>query len=230
MKHAYLKIAIITSIAIPNMLFGMAGQTLSSWWSKPGAKAAFVLPYYVNARNKNTYYLVGRETGGQDKGTFSAFGGKANRGEKHPGGTAGREFFEEANLGRLGWNKQKTQQFIRLNNGQTRTIIALTRPITAIYITNLGDAHARNLLKKFNYATNRDKEMNQLAEIRHDRLVTALRKARSAQNITVEATVWAQGKFQGNKRITLRPLTFRLKPYFTGGRYTRGTDSRIRFY
>src|SRR5688572_1674937 len=54
------------------------------------------LPFFV--QNGNYYFILSREAGGHDKGTFDDFGGKRDPGEDHPIISAAREFWEEAIL------------------------------------------------------------------------------------------------------------------------------------
>jgi hypothetical protein len=55
---------------------------------------ASVVPYAIWP-NFNAYFLLGREAGGPDKGTWSDFGGARDKGELHPVFTAARELNEE---------------------------------------------------------------------------------------------------------------------------------------
>lgn len=75
-------------------------------------KAAWVLPYIKHGGAR--YFLLGRESAGSDAGTWDAFGGKRDRGEKHPVVTAARESYEES-MGLLYKDIRTARNYINLS-------------------------------------------------------------------------------------------------------------------
>lgn len=223
--------AIMASLILPHCLFSAAGPTLSHWWQSAQTKAGFVLPYYKNKHNGNTYYIFGQEKGGRDKGTYSPFGGKADRGECHPVITAAREAYEEMNSAQtMHMNQQSMQTFIDVKNQNTEAIIATKQPATnalAFYLTDFGHNKIHN---QFLPHFHGNSEIDKVAEIREDRLIKALQNTKKGQPIQVEATIWSNGQRIGNRIITLRPLTSKLKKWFQGNQGTPGKSNRIHFY
>lgn len=83
-----------------------------------------VLPYAINPKNKEVYFLFSKEAFGKYKGQWSDFGGKADRKDRnHATWIAAREFTEESNnlFGRYGevqrhLNRRYPNTF-RISNG-----------------------------------------------------------------------------------------------------------------
>lgn len=230
------------TIFISVLLLGMQSSTalgaagterLSQWWQNRNKNAGFVLPYYYNSKTKHRYYIFGREKGGPDRGTYSMFGGSARQGEGHPVVTAAREGVEEFGH-TLGLNQQTMQKLIDISqSGHTTAIIATTtqthsgKHALAIYLTQFGEKDIKNqLLPRFKG----NREIDLLVEVREDRLKNALKSAQPNKPITVESTVWSNGRSLGNQQITLRPIAVHLKPYFGGNMGKLGQDKKIHFY
>lgn len=220
-----------------NTALGAAGpESLSKWWKDRNKNSAFVLPYYVNSNTQHTYYIFGKEKGGMNQGTYSPFGGAANLQEGHPVVTASREAFEELSSEyTLGFNQLDMQKFIDLPNIQKNTtqIIATTTRThsgphaLAIYLTQFSEQQIKKqLLPRFKGNT----EIEDLVEIRADRLIAALKGAQPNKPITVEAAVWKNGRSMGNQKITLRPIVYHLKPFASNNFGSIGVDDRIHFY
>ncbi len=222
----------VGTLAVCQTMHSAAGPKLSTWWQSAQTKAAFVLPYYYNRGVGQIYYIFGEEKGGADKGTYSPFGGEANSGESHPVVTAAREAMEELNSKQtLDLDQTKMQGHLELKNGNTTDIVAKKstdgKYAKVIYVTRFTEAQIKQqLLKKFKGSW----EIGNLVEVREDRLLRALVYGEKGQPIKVKATVWKNGKCQGNKLITLRPITHKLTPLFSENKGTLGQDKRIHFY
>ena len=96
---AYINYGSITGYVRCKYLSPMTVQTVDSRTIKPSnGKGASVFPvlktYKKNGNVVNNVLLLGKEKGGQYAGTYSLFGGKANKGEAMKQ-TAIREFHEE---------------------------------------------------------------------------------------------------------------------------------------
>lgn len=178
------------------ILSSITGSTLIQ--SATSSKSAFILPYYLSKGNNNIYYVFGKESGGQNRGTYSPFGGKSNPGENFYQ-TAAREFREETHAPSImGYNDHAIQNRIHKNSYYQHKGHNF-----ALYVTKFPQSRMKSLLCKFRGSP----EISQVAEVRADRLRNALNSGKS----TVEATVWYNGKSQGQHQITLRPLTKKLK-------------------
>lgn len=201
---------------------GASVLVYTSWPSKPG----------IN------YFVLTREMApSPDAGTYDAFGGKRDQGEKHPVETASRELWEET-MGLLG-NKQSLLDHINVKdtNPHTRNIIANDNKKVAIYITHFDHKTVEQLTHDF-YKPAKHREKDMIAHVREDNLRNAIANApRNAQGqliqpIMVEAQVIYPNGSRKNEQIKLRPvLVSALQSYFKGTQnFTSGKDSRIRFY
>ncbi len=199
-----------------SMLFtAIWAESLADWWQKPSygatyADGAFVLPYYYDKQTNDHYYLLGRETGGKDKGLYSAFGGSRQKGEGHPLITASREFNEEAHLSipyNGGWAINRLKAYIRQNK---KGIVAKKTEYgnrVVFYIIDFGARNAKRILANFKHGQTDDNEIDQLAQVRCADLVNALTHAQKSKPIKVNAYIWRNGKKMAQQEIiTLRPL------------------------
>ncbi len=190
-------------------------ELLIDWWQKPScgatyADGAFVLPYYYDKQTNNHYYLFGRETGGKDKGLYSAFGGSRQKGEHHPMLTAVREFHEEAHLGVPdigGWSSKKLRTHIVQH--KKRVVAQKTEYGNRVvfYIIDFGTCNAKWLLANFKHGQSDDNEIDQLAQVSVQDLLHAFKHLRKGEPIKVKAQIWRNGKQMTQPEIiTLRPL------------------------
>lgn len=202
--------------------------------------SGFVLPVYPSKDGKTKYVLLGREHGGSDKGTWSAFGGKRDKGEKHPKQTAAREFAEETEFYVFG-NKSAAEKYIDLDKGHTDYIIA--RKGMVMYITNFKHHDMYHLIHKFSKHAKAHHEMDALARVKYEDLQKAIASVKAKQvsgkwrndpiTVTAEVVYPAHNKdgyIYKQEQITLRPLMGQLKYLFLGKPYTAGKSPKIHFY
>ena len=110
-KHCFAK-----GTSLFNIRFEQAGVLPFTYFMKEDPK---------NPKKKipTKYALLSRESRGRNTGTYDAFSGSRERGQNHPVQTAAMELWEEGILeNTLGWSKQKTKQYIDLQNGKTENI------------------------------------------------------------------------------------------------------------
>lgn len=204
---------------------------------------ASVLPYTRwNAKPKGqAYFLLAREAGGRDKGTYDAFGGGRDRGEFHPVQTASRELAEES-VFLLGSQKQ-LQKHIDVNSGNTRTVVASVSKRFAVYVTKFHPRSLETLTKRFYSARNKarkwsSKEKDKLAWVRWSDLEKSIANAprtNTGQLITPVRVVAHVVQPNGRKHkesIVLRPVfASSMQSFFKGTHnYIVGKNPKIRFY
>ncbi len=213
-------------------------RTLSSF----PFNASSVLPYYIIAGNR--LVMLGRESHGQDAGTWDAFGGKKDPGEKHPESTAAREFAEETKG--LIMDTKKARQFLKTT--QAITIVASSRKNAVIYIAPLDSKEARYFEKHFytHKTTKREQlEKDAIATVKWDTLASVI--AHAPRNsvgslklpITIQAFVIKKNGDVLQETILLRPyFVSAMQPYFkdvidgtkTYNIKQEPQDPRARFY
>lgn len=211
--------------------------------SKFGYTGAWVLPttHFMKNGKRVKYVVLGRETGGRDKGKYDAFGGKRDRGEKHPVVTAAREFYEEAiTSSTLGVNEKAIRTYIDLKAGNTGCIMGIndTRPKQkhVLYMTNFKGKDIAKLERSFAAARNRQqrwkyKEKDCIACVRWDRLVIAIKSSTSNTGVKVQATVTDLRGKKSHKTIELRGVLVKiLRSYIEGKPSTKGKNPKIKYW
>lgn len=105
------------------------------------------------AADGTEYFVLSQEAGGADAGTFDAWGGTKDPGEDHPNITAGRELAEETVylLGDTGY----LINYLDINNGNTRAIIANRKGRFVVYITEFPYSAIDNLINQFHASRNK---------------------------------------------------------------------------
>lgn len=205
--------------------------------SKFQFSGASVLPTYKNA-NGDTMIILGEEAFGRDKNTYDDFGGKKDRGEKHPEITAARECFEELILGKTAHsNLRKIRKHINVNSGNTQYIIARTSKKSVVYITDFSKYWDR-IRKKFYSArhsarSGKYKEKNHLIVTNWTTLENALAQSQPGQPVSIQAyRVKKDGSYAKHPiAIPLRPFfVAKLRPFFQNQPFTQGRNAKIRFY
>lgn len=202
------------------------------------AHGASVVP--VTHRQGHMYVLLAREAAGNDKGTYDAFGGSKDPGETHPNDTASRELAEET-VYLLG-NEQHLRNYIDIDNGHTKNIIANYNKRFVVYITEFHHDKLDKLIQEFharrNSATSfKFKEKDKLAWIKYDDLKDTIANAprdntgRLITPIMVKAYVHEKSG-QVCKTIPLRPVfASSLQRFFQGKPATdTGHNPKILFY
>lgn len=194
---------------------------------------AGVMPYTIwPSKPNHRYIMLSREAGGNNKGTWDAFGGARDPHEHHPVLTASREFAEETAY--TIFSPQQARSYIDVNTGNTIAVVAHTQG--ALYLTYIDPVTMKTL--RDNFYVNRAqatswkfKEKDALAWVRWDRLEQAISNAPTNHNVTVVADVIQHNGTSVRQTITLRPFFVKmLRPYFTNQPYTLGKHPVIRFY
>lgn len=206
-------------------------------------KAASVLPFTKFESGKK-YFILAREAGGKDKGTWDAFGGARDKGEIHPVQTASREFCEESI--NLFQPIKGVVKYIDLKSGNTKHIIANKQAV--IYLTYLPKEEARMISYGFQAARKQAKqwkfrEKDAIAYVAWDDLKKAIvsaprdKNGRLVKPIQVSATVFDPAismdpkKSKTKKDIDLRPFMVSvLQPFFQKQRFATGKNPKIKFY
>lgn len=200
--------------------------------------AASVLPMTHFKGNK--YVILGREAGGNDKGTYDDFGGSRDKGEKHPSITAAREFFEEgitqATLG-MDANQAKARIDVGSKANTTEAVLANNNAVT--FVVNFPSAEIIGFRSNFHAArahqkSHKFKEKDRIATVRWDRLEAAIKCSKTNTGVQVQARLIDPNSGQEDKHatmITLRPFFVkRLRPYIENAPYQVGKNPKIRFY
>jgi 8-oxo-dGTP pyrophosphatase MutT (NUDIX family) len=205
--------------------------------SKFQFSGASVLPTYKRA-NGDTMVILGQEAYGRDKGTYDDFGGKRDKGEKHPEITAARECFEELILGKTARsNVRKIRKHINVDSGNTQYIIARTSKKSVAYITDFSK-YWNSIRRKFYSArctarSGKYKEKNHLVVANWTAIETAIAQSQPGQPLTVQAYSVKKDGSYGKHPITipLRPFfAAKLRPFFQNQPFTQGRNAKIRFY
>lgn len=211
-------------------------------------RGSWVLPYTRWSKKQHNYFLLGREAFGSDIGTFDAFGGGRDSGEKHPVVTAAREFSEET-LRILFSTDKEAREYIDLAADHTRDIVANEAKKAVVYITQLDHSELEKFVSEFFparaqliaqhvHSSSKLLEKDELAWAREDHLQAAIADAprdRSGRLIT-PITIWAEvfeksGKVAVARQIVLRPLLVSiLQSYYAGVPHEAGKDPGIKFY
>lgn len=223
-----------------SLAYGMSYPSLSDFYKTAGG--ASVLPFAKFPGKTQKYFIVGREAGGADVGTYDAFGGSKDTGEAHPLQTAAREFAEET-VDLFG-NKKAIEQHIDINNNNTDIIVANQNKKSVVYVTQFDHQLVRNFKQHFYNARNnaksyKQREKDSIAIVREDRLRDAIANAkRNAAGklitpiIVKDAMVVdATGK-EHKHDIHLRPVfVSSMQSYFQGkAADQKGKDPKIHFY
>lgn len=225
----------------------MAGQsragTALSDFSYNGAS---VLPYTKWPSKTDNYFLLAREKGTADKGTYDAFGGakdhtdtftdpKTKQIKSHPINTAAREFYEES-LGLFG-SKDAIMKHIEVEAGKTTNtaaVIANANKQYVVYISYFPSQAFDNFKKQF--YTRPLGEKDRIAHVKESNLRQAIANAPRVQGqlvtpIKVWATVFEPNGTEHPEQIQLRPVfVSTLQSYFQGNPGTLGKVDRIHFY
>jgi hypothetical protein len=193
------------------------------------------------ASNGTEYFLLSREAGGDDKGTFDAWGGAKDPGENHPNITASRELAEET-IYLLGSPKY-LMDYLDINNGHTRAIIANRSGRFVVYITEFPYAAIENLINQFHtsraQASNwKYKEKDLLALISYNTLQQAIANApRDAITGKLKTPIIAMAHVfdkdgEHYKEIYLRPVFVKsMQNFFRGNPPSEiGKHKNIFFY
>lgn len=200
---------------------------------------ASVLLYTTWPTKPEAYFLLGREAGGRDAGTYDAFGGRRDAGEGHPVVTAARELAEET-IDLLG-DKGRMMNAINVDGSQTSNIVANYAKNFVVYVTSFHHSSLEYLARKFYDARSgarrfKNREKDKLAWVKWSNLAQAIANAQRDQNgHLLPVTVWAKVvQSDGSKRtekITIRPVFVScMQSYFNNGAYTQGKNHKIRFY
>lgn len=194
------------------------------------------MPY---APDGTKYVLLSREAAGPDTGTYDAFGGAKDPGENHSNITAGRELAEET-VYLLGDAKYLID-YLDVNNGNTKNIIANRSGRFVVYITEFPYSQIDNLINQFHQSRNQAKdwkykEKDKLALISYDRLKNTIANAARDSSgklitpILVKAHVYEKNG-EEYKDINLRPVFVNsLQNFFKGLPAQVGKHPNILFY
>ncbi len=239
MKLWYSKLNVLALIAGIMVSAVEAAPALSSF----NFMGASVLPYTRwQAKPKGqAYFLLSREAGGRDKGTYDAFGGSRDPGENHPVETASRECAEESAFV-LG-SPHQLKKHIDVNSGNTHTVVAQVNKRFAVYVTKFHPRSLETLTKRFYSARSKarkwsSKEKDKLAWVRWTDLEHTVANARRDSNNRIIAPIYVAAQVvepNGKKHkayIPLRPVfVSSMQSFFKGTHnYTLGKSPKIRFY
>lgn len=209
---------------------------------------AGVLPCFTDKAGKLTFILT-REVGGHDKGTFDGFSGSKDPGEDHPNITAWREWQEESmGLFPEAFSKN-AQNYLDVQAGYTQCVIVNTHKKGITYITQVSHIDVtyfkNNFYRKLHtlraqHAPFHLREKDEFAFVYAHNLERAIAHAQRDANgklnpLTVKAKVFKVNThgntYHSIEDITVRPcLVSMTQPYFQGKTYTEGKHSKIRFY
>lgn len=197
--------------------------------------AGSVLPVFTDQSNK-TYLILSQEGHGRDRGTYDDFGGKRDKGERHPFITSSREFFEEAIIElTLGLSLKDIRDYMDLEKtDNTQYVIANEKNV--MYIVDFSpyaDTFFDNFYKALRTTTNRhSREKDSIAVIEWDTLQKAIAQNRFNTGIKISAFVLDNSGQRWNiQEITLRPFfPKKIRPFFTNQAYQEGLNKKIRFY
>ena len=136
---------------------------------------ASALLYTTWPTKQEAYFLLGREAGGRDSGTYDAFGGRRDAGEGHPVITAARELAEET-IYLLG-DQGKIRNALDVDGWQTSNIIANQAKNFVVYVTSFHHSSLEYLARKFYEARSRaqrfkNREKDKLAWVKWSKLST----------------------------------------------------------
>lgn len=191
------------------------------------------LPFFTHEGKK--YFILSREAGGSDKGTYDDFGGKRDPGENHPIISSAREFWEEAILPCVGFSSAaETQKFIDPASNNTLLVISFGQSVTYVVDFTL---YKDEFFKKFYDARNKARghfrEKDRIAIVEWDMLKSIIaEKGGNLNNVKLTTAVlnpkdlkWYQ------EEITLRPyFVKKMKSFATDSNYVQGENDKIRFY
>lgn len=222
-------------------------------------KGGSVLPLYTGP-NKKTYAILSREARGKDKRKYDDFSGGRETKDKHPMLSAAREFHEEAILQRtLGWNLEKTMQFLDPEKAKTTIVVVAysknknpknskskeAKNVTYIvdfneYATKLfaNFYHALAAERKYyrdNHISRRNQptvEKDRIAGVLLSDLKDVIINSKGSKSVRVWANVIDPKTNSFYKeQITLRPfLVAKLRLYFLDAPYELGENAKIRHY
>ena len=207
--------------------------------------AASVLPVYTFKGKQ--YGILSREAHGRDTGTYDDFGGKRDKGEKHPLITAAREWMEEGLVTQITGLKfpaiRNLIDITKSKSNKTESIVAYTgrKAKNVTYITDVSQ-YKDQLLYGFYGALKKatrheNKEKDSIAVVDLSELTKVLKNAMNQNQhkvtgITTPAFVLNQktNKFEKGV-IPLRPFfVSKLRPYFLAWPSVAGMNKKIKFY
>lgn len=200
--------------------------SLSSEVKNANIGGASVLPYCTNSNGKDLV-LLGRESGGSDKGTYDAFGGKMDSKEAHPLQTAAREFREET-VNLIFKTNKDAEGYIDIDKGNTDSIVFNKFKKAVVYITKFDcKTLTNNLVNQFYDAIKKAtkyeyKEKDKLAWVDKKELEKVISSAKRDIKtkklilpIKVDAQVVGSNGQLTSEQIILRPYFVSvLQPFF----------------
>lgn len=190
------------------------------------------LPFFMHQGAR--YFILSREAGGSDKGTYDDFGGKRDPGENHPIISAAREFWEEAILTCVGFSSpEATQRFIDPASNNTFFVLAFGQSATYIVdFSQYKDAFFNNFYKARAKARGHFREKDSLAIVEEGILKGIIAESKDLVGVKIVAAVLNPKDLKWYKEeITLRPyFVKKMRPFSMGSGYAQGEHEKIRFY
>lgn len=228
LKNKYASLFLMVLAAMPLFLFSEPSPRLST----SNFSTACGLPFFVHSDGKK-YFILSREAGGSDKGTYDDFGGKRDPGENHPIISAAREFWEEAILTCVGFSLPDTQKFIDPTSGNTLFVNAFGQSVTYVVdFSRYKDAFFKNFYAARKKARGHFREKDRIAIIEWDMLKATIAQSKELAGIKIKAAILNPDDLKWyQETITLRPyFVKKMRSFFTDSSYVQGENEKIRFY